>query len=134
MIQPLLKRDVMKQSISFCTLLMLLWLAVSCSKTSEDQLATETPATCDTLNSKYAADVVPILQGNCYGCHGNGASAGGVTLDTYQNVKLRADNGILLGVITHSPGYSPMPQDAPKLSDCDINTIRSWINNGAQNN
>ncbi len=110
-------------------------LVISCSKTSEDKLGTDTPVTtCDTVNMAYTADVVPILQANCYSCHGNGGNSGGVNLDTYDNVKIVADNGSLLGAITHASGFVPMPLNAPQLSDCDINKIKSWIGNGAQNN
>lgn len=110
-------------------------IALSCSKTSEQALDPST-SSCDTVNMKYSANVVPILQSICYDCHSlttNGIS-GGIILEGYSNLKFRVDNGDLIGAITHAPGYTPMPFELPKLSDCDINTIRSWINNGAQNN
>ena len=109
-------------------------VAVSCSKSSEDKLKTQTPSICDTANSAYATDVMPILKGNCYSCHGNGESDGGVQLDSYENVKDEAQDGSLLGTISHASGYPPMPEDGAKLSDCDINTIKSWIDNGMLNN
>jgi len=109
-------------------------LIVGCSKTSEDQLTTPEPGGCDTVNMTYSTDVQPILQANCYRCHGNGNAEGGVTLDTYESVSSLATTGILTGVITHASGFPPMPQDAAKLSDCDINKIQDWINRGATNN
>jgi hypothetical protein len=45
-----------------------------------------------------------------------------------------ADNGKLVGAITHAAGFLPMPQSAPKLSDCNINKIKDWVNRGALNN
>lgn len=126
----------MKQTTRVATALLCatLIIAVSCSKTSEDKLTPAVPTGCDTANSKYATDVAPILQANCYSCHGNGATEGGVNLDTYGNVKEQAINGDLPGGISHASGYSPMPKDGAKLSDCDINTIQSWIKNGMLNN
>ncbi len=109
-------------------------ISASCSKSSEDKLSSQTPTVCDTANSTYTADVVPILQANCYSCHGNGNVSGGVSLDNYNNVKSLAQSGDLLGVINHTPGYPPMPEGGAKLSDCDINTIKSWIDNGVLNN
>jgi hypothetical protein len=109
-------------------------LVIGCSKTSEDQLTTPTPSQCDTVNMTYSGDVQPILQANCYSCHGNGSANGGITLDSYAGVKSVADNGILIGVITHASGFPPMPQGGAKLSDCDINKITSWINRGAIDN
>ena len=112
-------------------------LIISCSKASEDKLSTPTPGSgtgCDTVNMTYSADVVPILQANCYSCHGNGGNSGGVNLDTYENVKAEAADGSLLGTITHASGYAAMPLGGSQLSDCDINTIKDWINNGMLNN
>jgi hypothetical protein len=125
----------MKKATTIVTVLLCatVILAISCSKTSEDKLSTPDTG-CDTTNVMYSADVVPILKANCYSCHGDGQLSGGVNLDTYENVKIQADNGALLGSITHAPGYSPMPDDLPKLPDCNINIIRAWINNGTPNN
>lgn len=122
-------------------------LILSCSKSNEATVGqggnTDTTGTggnpgsgngCDTANMQYAANVRPILQANCYSCHGNGASSGGVTLDSYNGVKAQVNNGNLIGTITHASGYSPMPRGGAKLSDCDINKIRGWIARGALNN
>ena len=103
----------------------------SCSKASEDMLA---PQQCDTVNMTYSGDVKPILQANCYSCHGSGNAQGGVALDNYDGVKDQVEDGNLIGVITHAAGYPPMPQGGAKLSDCDINKIKDWINRGASNN
>ena len=115
-------------------------LVYACSKSSEDVNTDPPPGggnnTCDTANSEYMADVVPILSSYCYSCHGTNSNSGsmGIILEGHANLKAKADAGILLGVITHASGYTPMPQDGTKLSDCNINKIRSWINHGAQNN
>jgi uncharacterized membrane protein len=91
--------------------------------------------TCDTTNMKYVANVVPILSNNCYACHSGTAAAGaGIKLDTYTNLRPWATNGVLLNAISHTGGASPMPKGGSKLSDCNINTIRAWINRGALNN
>jgi hypothetical protein len=113
---------------------------VSCSKDNEQDLGNNNPPdgggnnNCDTANMKYAANVLPILSASCYGCHANGNASGGVALGTYAGVKAQVDNGNLLHVINHDPGYPAMPQGGSKLSDCNINKIRSWINHGALNN
>ncbi len=109
-------------------------LLISCSKSSEDTLTTPMPPACDTVNMTYTANVQPILQANCYSCHGNGGASGGINLDTYENVKIVAANGELIGTITHAAGHSPMPKGGSKLSDCDINIIKDWINRGMLSN
>jgi mono/diheme cytochrome c family protein len=85
---------------------------------------------------KYMVDVVPILQQNCYRCHGASTNSGssGIVLEGHGNLKPYAESGTLIGVITHAEGFAPMPGDGGKLSDCNINKIRSWIANGMQNN
>jgi hypothetical protein len=114
-------------------------LIFSCSKTSVEALDNNpagNPGTCDTANMKYATNVVPILTDFCYACHGasTNSGSGGIILEGYENIRPRAISGTLLGVITHASGFPQMPKDGPKLSDCNINKIRSWINNGAQDN
>lgn len=109
--------------------------ASSCTKQNEETLKAQSGGvTCDTTGMKYSADVVTILQANCYRCHGNGNINGGVTLDSYANVVTQVNNGNLIGAITHAAGYTPMPFDGGKLSDCDIAKIKAWINEGTPNN
>jgi cytochrome c553 len=119
--------------IIVCNLMMV----SSCSKSNEADLAKDTTVTgggCDTVNMKYATNVQPIISSYCYGCHGNGSASGGISLDSYANLKTQADNGNLIAVITHAAGYPAMPQGGAKLSDCNINIIKDWINRGTQNN
>ena len=124
------------------TLAIITILAYSCSKGGDSGGGPiEPPPTggggdCDTTNSQYLADVVPILTNNCYRCHGSGTNSGsfGIVLEGYSNLKPYAESGTLIGVITHAQGFIPMPEDGGKLSDCNINKIRSWITNGIQNN
>jgi len=90
---------------------------------------------CDTASVQYSATIVPIIQsGGCLGCHSGSTPSGNILLETYAQVKSLALNGRLIGAISHSAGYSPMPQGGNKLSECNINRIRAWINEGAQEN
>jgi uncharacterized membrane protein len=90
---------------------------------------------CDTTQFKYSANIAPILSANCTGCHAGGAAAsGGIDLSSYSNVKIQASNGRLTGAVTQAPGYSPMPQNAAKLSECQLTQIRKWVAAGAPNN
>ena len=88
----------------------------------------------DTLNVSYASKIQPLLQTNCFSCHGNGSSDGGISLDTYDQVRQVATSGRLLGSISHSSGFAPMPQGADKLNDCNLIAISTWIREGMQNN
>jgi len=91
-------------------------------------------ANCDTINVTYNASVAPVLKSYCVGCHGTVSPSAGVDLSTYAGVKVQADNGRLLGSITHAVGYKPMPSSTSKLGLCEINQIQVWITKGTLNN
>jgi hypothetical protein len=92
-----------------------------------------TTGNCDTLNVTYNSKVLPIIQSNCYSCHSGSSLSGNVNLEGYANLKIYAGNGKLVSSITHATGVIPMPPGS-KLSDCDISTIKTWMNNGSVNN
>ena len=108
----------------------LVWVS-ACSKDSEDEFATQQ---CNTANMKYSTDILPIITNNCYGCHDINTATNGIVLEGYAKLKVQVDNDNLVGVISHANGYPAMPYNAPKLSDCDINKIKSWVQSGAPNN
>lgn len=101
----------------------------SCLSDSEDELLMDIDA-CDTLHVTYSANIQPMLATNCYSCHKTGIASGQVVLDNYASVKQYAQNGNLLSAIEHRPGFSPMPQNADKLTDCEIAKVRAWIDLG----
>lgn len=89
---------------------------------------------CDTSQANYSSDISLILRDNCISCHSQNVPSGNVKLDNYNGVKIVADNGKLTGSIDHLPGYRPMPQNLPQLSECDRLTIKKWIQDGSANN
>lgn len=89
---------------------------------------------CAVENVTYTQTVLPILQANCLSCHSANANFGGVTLEGYDRLLTYVNNGQLLGVIRHTPGFSPMPNNAPQLRECDIEKIATWVDQGAQDN
>lgn len=127
----------MYKLLNYCSSLLLLVL-FSCSKSNEADLQGRSggpnTGSCDTANMKFATNIVPILEANCKSCHNTARATAGVITENYSGVKMIADNGLLLGVITHASGFSPMPQGKPKLAACDINKIIAWIAQGTKNN
>lgn len=89
---------------------------------------------CDTANVTFTSSVKTIITNKCQGCHGGGAPQGGINLTTYTDVKAKVDDGKLWGSINHLQGFSPMPKNGIKLSDCEIAVFRKWIAAGAPNN
>ena len=111
--------------------ILCLALLSSCTYNKEELLYNNS---CDTSNVKYSVQIVNTIAANCLGCHTGASAPGGIMLDTYTDVRTVAMSGRLLGAITHSPGYRAMPDFAPKLSECRIAEIRTWIRNGMLNN
>lgn len=89
---------------------------------------------CDSNSFKFAANIDPIMQKYCVGCHGGSTPSASINLSAYGGVRQQALNGRLYGAVTHTAGYSAMPKNAPKLSDCQIAQIRKWIAAGSLNN
>ena len=89
---------------------------------------------CDTTQFKYTANIGVIMTNYCVGCHAGTAPSAGINLSNHAGVAGVANSGRLYNAVAHSAGYSPMPQNTAKLSDCQISQIRKWILNGALNN
>jgi len=113
----------------------LLSLAAACTSDSDEEVTPQPqPQQCNTENVAFASTVKPILSANCYSCHSTAVATNGIVLDTYAGVKKQADNGSLVGAISHAAGFKPMPQGGAKLSDCNIAKIKKWVDDGAKDN
>ncbi len=89
---------------------------------------------CDTTVFTYSGAVKPIMDNKCAGCHNPSNLGGNIDVSTFAAVRIVALNGKLYGSIAHQTGYSPMPKNAAKLSDCEIRQVQKWITAGSQNN
>jgi cytochrome c553 len=114
-------------------LISLVAIIASCTYKKETVVATVTCADAEGTVS-FSSKVSPIIQANCSSCHNNGFKSGGISLEGHTNIKGIAASGLLLGVISHSAGFSQMPKGGDKLSDCNIQTIKKWIEQGTLNN
>jgi hypothetical protein len=121
----------MKRLVLFLTLIVM--GASGCYYDIEEELYPQQNG-CDTASVTYALSVQPLLQSRCYSCHTGSAPASNVHLGTYSNVKIYADNGKLMGAISHAAGFPPMPMGGSKLSSCEILKVQSWIDRGALEN
>ena len=88
---------------------------------------------CDTLNYKFAADIWPIINTNCTGCHNDNNPGGNIYIRNYSDVQAMVTDGSLMGSLL-GDGYSLMPKNTSGLQSCKITQIQKWINDGAQNN
>jgi mono/diheme cytochrome c family protein len=127
----------MKNKFSYFIIAATLVSLTACYYDHEEVLygaGSNLPCTDSVGTVSYAQKVVPILQSNCYSCHTGGAPSGNQLMGTYAADKVMAQNGKLYGTISHAAGYSPMPKGGAKLSNCQIATIKKWIDGGMLNN
>ena len=126
------------KSIYLILLFVFLCVGISgCYFDNAENLYPDLPGTCDPTQAAYQANIQPIIQQNCYTCH-NSANANalgsGIDLESSSTLIQVVNNGSFLGSIEHASGYSAMPKGGGKLTDCQIETIKTWINNGAPTN
>lgn len=98
----------------------------------------------------YASQVKPILEANCLECHragGEAFEASGFSMETYADLMKGTNYGamvvpgdplgsniLVLMEGRADPSISMPHGDNPPVSEKDIGTIRSWIEQGAANN
>jgi hypothetical protein len=109
-------------------------IAGSCYYDSYQELYQSSTVNCDSIHVTYSKTIAPFIQSNCISCHSATSAGGGVNLSTYSNVKIYINNGHLWGAINHLAGYSSMPKNGAKLSDCILAQFHQWILAGALNN
>ncbi|MFN8436147.1 MAG: hypothetical protein U0V72_00810 [Cytophagales bacterium] len=104
------------------TVIVALGLAtVSCK--NDKKTATPSTASCTDTSNVTFSTIKPILTSNCANCHSG--------IDTESGFGAYSQSNIL-GTINHTAGYSPMPKNGSKLSDCDILKIQKYYNSLAK--
>jgi mono/diheme cytochrome c family protein len=106
-----------------------------------DSLQAQKPA--DTLAAvDFTRDIQPILQTNCYECHGADKSKGKLRLDIRAAAMKGGETGpviipgkssesLLVRRILGLDGDDRMPKDGDALAAPDVAKIRAWIDQGA---
>lgn len=89
---------------------------------------------CDTTSITFSGNVWPIVNNKCFGCHSGSNPGGNIFLRNYADVLTVAENGKLWGAVNHQAGYSPMPKNLPKLSECELAVFRIWMEEGSLDN
>lgn len=90
----------------------------------------------------YEVDVLPILVGKCFACHGSQKQEGGLRLDNRESAHNGGDSGTAfeLGksgeslLVKYVSGVDPdqrMPPEGELLSAGEVGILRRWIDGGA---
>jgi len=126
------KYRILKSSVIAATIIGLLGFS-GCYYDDEANLYPEIGG-CDISNVTYSGTIAQIMSDNCNQCHDGSNANTTVRTDNYPNLKATYDSGRLWGSVNHDSGFSFMPKDRPKLSDCDLSKIWIWIDGGALDN
>ncbi|HEY6502977.1 MAG TPA: c-type cytochrome domain-containing protein [Chitinophagaceae bacterium] len=89
---------------------------------------------CDSSSFTFSGAIRTLISNKCQGCHSGSAAQGSIDLSTYNGIKAKVADGSLWGSINHYAGFSAMPKNGTKLSDCEIIQVRKWIEAGSPNN
>jgi mono/diheme cytochrome c family protein len=128
----------MKMAFKISTGILFLSVCIGltgCYYDTEEELYPDSGVACDTVSVSYETDIKQIFNSNCNECH-SGTAAPSVQLNNYEATQtyLNTNKAKFLSSITWDGNASNMPQSSTKMSDCNINTIRAWINAGYPNN
>jgi len=95
----------------------------------------------------YQTDIVPILQQHCVRCHGGTNEAGEVVIElgydmtTYEGLMAGSDYGTVIepgdpegSLFIEMIVNGDMPEDGDPVPPEQIEILRTWIAEGAQNN
>lgn len=91
----------------------------------------------DTSNVTYTKDIAPLMTTECgtnSSCHRQNNSDSEISLVSYDDVTAVAVTGQLLSSVIHDGNAEPMPYGGAKMSDCKINKIKAWLNQGIKEN
>ncbi|MBL7805036.1 MAG: hypothetical protein JNL02_14945 [Saprospiraceae bacterium] len=122
-------KTLLLRAIFFSAVLGMLGLPSSCYYDNEEDLYGD----CDTSSVRYGNFIQPLLQNQCTpGCHSGAQPTGNLDFNQYINVKTAALDGRLWAALNRSTSW--MPQNGPKLDDCTLQRIDTWIKAGAPEN
>lgn len=84
---------------------------------------------CTGVNATFIS-LKPIITANCAtaGCHNAASAAGGAVLETYDQIKAKADRINQRAIIDKT-----MPSDKPLSAD-EMAALKCWLGSGAPNN
>jgi hypothetical protein len=107
-------------------IITVLLLLVFASCTNDKQSDLEVIACVDTFT--YSECVKTIIEENCLICHHSGANAlGPFPLETYEQVRDKAENGNLLTRIQLPDGANGIMPQVGKMPQTKIDAILTWV-------
>jgi len=121
----------------------LLGLSLLAALSGWASVAAQNPASQPQTAVDFTRDIQPILQANCYECHGSKKTKAHLRLDSPTGIVKGGETGpiVVVGNSEHSlivrrvlglDGDDRMPKDGDPLSPAQVSLIRAWIDQGAK--
>jgi mono/diheme cytochrome c family protein len=89
----------------------------------------------------FSADILPIFQSRCIGCHGGERTQEGLDLKTHASLMAGSNNGFVVtagdsanSLLVELVAAQKMPKRGPKLTPPQVQLITDWVNQGAPDN
>jgi hypothetical protein len=89
----------------------------------------------------FASEVMPLMEKYCWECHSVDNAELGLMLDTYEGVMAGSDYGTVVEVgdpdgslLVDMIASGDMPEDSDPMPAEELELIRTWIAEGAENN
>lgn len=110
--------------------LLSLWGLNSCYYDNKENLYGNEE--CDSTTVLFSKKIEPIISRRCARCHSGNNPSGNIELYDYISTVnyVNQSQSVFMGSIKWNGTASNMPKNDSKLSDCKINLIQAWINQG----
>ena len=102
--------------------------------TSSDVSASHEPVS-------FATEVMPLMEKYCWECHSQDNAELGLMLDTYEGVMAGSDYGTVVepgdpdgSLLVDMIASGDMPEDGDPMPAEELDLIRTWVAEGAENN
>lgn len=89
----------------------------------------------------FSAEVMPILETHCWECHNEDNTELGLRLDSYEGVMAGSDYGTVVeagdaggSLLIDMIESGDMPEEGDPVPPEQLEVLKTWINEGAENN
>ncbi|MDH3271891.1 MAG: hypothetical protein OEN56_11185 [Gemmatimonadota bacterium] len=119
-------------------------VAVGVGLAAQSDLRVDAPAPADRPDAhvaSFAAEVLPVFEKYCWECHSDQNAELGLKLDSYEGVMAGSDYGTVIepgdpagSLLIDMIESGDMPEEGDPVAPADLEIIKAWIAEGAENN
>jgi len=108
------------------------FFTLSCEKNTEIMVNNCNPDTNREIS--FSKEIIPLITKNCLQCHDSKNHYDGLVFEKYEQIVSSAKIGEFYDSVISINGYAPKMPKGGKLTDCETNLIKFWIQQGMKNN